>query len=84
MQEEKIIAYKEGTLKALLTTYHVAGNIRIVNECMETLVAVGGGVEAVIGLDKSLSEDLLDRRVIDIYGEDGCLEIRVEGNEDAE
>ena len=71
------------TLGDLIGSRYIEGDIEIVNECNETLIIVSYVEDNVCPLDKTLNEELLDRRIIGQGVRDGRLFIKVEGVEDA-
>ena len=71
-------------LRDLVGGRQIGGDIEIANECNETLITVSYVEDNVCTLDKTLSEELLDRRVINYGVRDNRMLIKLEGLEDAE
>lgn len=72
------------TLREALSYYRVEGDVEIINECNETLLMATDVDENVCGLDKILSDEVLDREVLSSGVRDNRLLIKVSGVEDAE
>lgn len=70
------------TLRDLLSTA-IIGEVEIINECNETLLATRATV-SVVPLSKVLSDELLDREIITYGSENGETIFKVKGMEDAE
>lgn len=72
------------TLGEALSYYRVEGDVEIINECNETLLIATDVDENVCGLDKILSDEVLDREVLSSGVRDNRLLIKISGVEDAE
>ena len=72
------------TLREALSYYRLEGDVEIINECNETLLVATDVDENVCGLDKLLSDELLDREVLSSGSRDNRLMIKISGVEDAE
>ena len=72
------------TLREALSYYRVEGDVEIINECNETLLMATDVDENVCGLDKILSDEVLDREVLSSGVRDNRLLIKISGVEDAE
>jgi hypothetical protein len=72
------------TLREALSYYRVEGDVEIINECNETLLIATDVDENVCGLDKILSDEVLDREVLSSGVRDNRLLIKISGVEDAE
>ena len=72
------------TLGEALSYYRVEGDVEIINECNETLLIATDVDENVCGLDKLLSDDVLNREVLSSGVRDNRLLIKISGVEDAE
>lgn len=72
------------TLGEALSYYRVDGDVEIINECNETLLVATDVDENVCGLDKILSDEVLDREVLSSGVRDNRLLIKISGVEDAE
>lgn len=72
------------TLGEALSYYRVEGDVEIINECNETLLMATDVDENVCGLDKILSDEVLDREVLSSGVRDNRLLIKISGVEDAE
>lgn len=72
------------TLGEALSYYRVDGDVEIINECNETLLIATDVDENVCGLDKILSDEVLDREVLSSGVRDNRLLIKISGVEDAE
>ena len=72
------------TLGEALSYYRVEGDVEIINECNETLLIATDVDENVCGLDKILSDKVLDREVLSSGVRDNRLLIKISGVEDAE
>ena len=72
------------TLGEALSYYRVEGDVEIINECNETLLIATDVDENVCGLDKLLSDEVLDREVLSSGVRDNRLLIKISGVEDAE
>lgn len=72
------------TLGEALSYYRVDGDVEIINECNETLLIATDVGENVCGLDKILSDEVLDREVLSSGVRDNRLLIKISGVEDAE
>lgn len=72
------------TLGEALSHYRVDGDVEIINECNETLLIATDVDENVCGLDKILSDEVLDREVLSSGVRDNRLLIKISGVEDAE
>jgi hypothetical protein len=71
-------------LREALSFYKIDGDVEIINECNETLLVATDVDENVCGLEKLLSDELLDREVLSSGSRDNCLIIKISGVEDAE
>jgi hypothetical protein len=71
-------------LREALSFYKIDGDVEIINECNETLLVATDVDENVCGLEKLLSDELLDREVLSSGVRDDRLMIKISGVEDAE
>ena len=81
MKKNKVIVM---TLRQVLGHTKLEGDVEIINECNETLVLFSNVDNNVCGLDKLLSDDMLDRKVLGVETAPGFISFRLEGVEDAE
>lgn len=72
------------TLREALSFYKIEGDVEVINECNETLFIATDVEDNVCGLDKLLSDELLDREVLSSGSRDNRLMIKISGVEDAE
>ena len=85
MKEKAKIAVADAlTLGDFIGNRLIQGNIEIINECNETLLTLAYVENNVCFLYKTLSEDLLSRRILRYGVREGRLLIEVEGVEDAD
>ena len=71
------------TLREMLGLLKINNRLYITNECNEGLLTLIQVEDNVLPLEKALSDDLLDRRVINCGVYDAIIEVQVEGVDDA-
>lgn len=72
------------TLRGLLDSANIVGDIEIINECNETLLTLSYVEDNVCSLNKTLSDDLLSRPILSYGTRDGRTLFKLEGVEDAD
>lgn len=82
--KNKVVVAEAFTLGDLLGMQNIHGDIEIINECNETLLTLVYIDDNVCPLTKTLSADLLARKILSQGVADNRLFIKVEGVEDAD
>lgn len=71
-------------LRDIVSQTRMMGDVEIINECNETLLTLSYTEDNVCSLDKVLSQELLDRAIINYGVRDGRTLFKLAGVEDAE